>query len=720
MPVFTAAPYEDVLGLITQVSVLLFTARIFGEIFQRFGQPSVIGEILAGVFWGPSFLGRMIPDLIGFALPATKIQGHLLEVVGLFGAMFLLLITGIETDLLLVRRLAKFALGTALGGIVLPFATGFILGQYVIPDYLLADPNRRLIFTLFIATAMSISAIPVISRVLIDMRLMRRDLGQSIIAAGMIDDTVGWILLSLVTGLASGQEISLMSVLTPLAIITGFIIFSFTIGKWCIETIFGFVQDEIKSQDKFLTLVVGLAFLWGSLSKSLHFEPLLGVFIVGIIIGEIPRFRYEVGPKLESMAMGVFSPIFFAIAGLKVNIYNLLTLDYIIITFVVIAVACFGKIVGAYLGARYIGGRDHWTALGFGAALNARGAMEIIVATIGLSLGILSQEMFSIVVIMALATSVMAPFLLQYILKHLEPVDEELKRLEKEELLGESHIANMHRILLPMREPKLDHLTDLQTLKFKLLERIANHKKIALTVLHVNPLISEKPDSKKSLDLLSRHNWNNLEPTFKVSKSKITDISSAILDEAEKGYDLIALGSISKDQSSEASSSIINEVVRLSPCPTFLVYADKVAADWKPKNILVAVNTSPSSKNAAELAFTIADETDRVLLLNVVTGSNTSWFQNFHEYAATRQTEVAINVLKSLKQLAPMYNVHVDDMIEIGHDVESTILRTAAKEEIDLIVLGTPIKSGSGRLFLGSRIEYIIKNASCPVVVLHS
>ncbi len=719
MPVFVAAPYQDILGLITQVSVLLFTARIFGEIFQRFGQPSVIGEILAGVFWGPSFLGRIFPQLIGFALPATKIQGHLLEVVGLFGAMFLLLITGLETDLPLIRRLARFTLGTALGGIFLPFISGFILGQYFIPDYLLADPNRRLVFTLFLATAMSISAIPVISRVLIDMNLMRRDLGQSIIAAGMIDDTVGWILLSLVTGMASGQKIGLMSIMTPLMVISGFIIFSFTIGKWCIETVFNFVQDEVKSQDKFLTLIVGLAFLWGSLSKSLSFEPLLGVFIVGIIIGEIPRFHYEVKTKLQSIAMAIFSPVFFAIAGLKVNIYNLMTFDYLMIMIAVIGVACFGKIVGAYLGARFIGHKDHWTALGFGAALNARGAMEIIVATIGLSAGILSQEMFSIIVIMALTTSLMAPSLLQLILKHIEPVDEELKRLEEEKLLGESPIAKIHRVLLPMREPKDSGLTDWQIIRFKILERIASKRKLSLTILHVNPLISEKSDGKKTLSLINENHWN-LEPVLKIAKSKSSEISSAILDEAEKGYDLMILGSTNQEQSLDFFSTIISDVVRMSPCLTILAYANHLDREWQPHNILVAVSNSTDTKYAAELGFIIAQDSSEVTLLSVLTGTNSNWSQNVNQYAFDRQTEVAVNAMNAIKQLALIYNVPVKDIIESGDDVESTILRVAEREKSDLIILGTSVKSGSERLFLGSRIEYMIQHAKCPIIVLNT
>jgi K+:H+ antiporter len=160
---FTAAPHHDVLVLIIRIAVLLFTARALGEAAQRLGQPSVVGGILAGIVLGPSLLSGFVPAINGWLVPQTKVQGYLLEVVSLIGAMFLLLITGLETDLTLIRRHARTAIGTAAGGLIIPFATGFLLGLHL-PDFLLVDTGRRLVFALFIAAFMSISAIPVIAK----------------------------------------------------------------------------------------------------------------------------------------------------------------------------------------------------------------------------------------------------------------------------------------------------------------------------------------------------------------------------------------------------------------------------------------------------------------------------------------------------------------------------------------------------------------------------
>src|SRR5690625_2981482 len=174
------------------------------------------------------------------------------------------------------------------------------------------------------------------------------------------------------------------------------------------------------------------------MTQLMNLEAILGAFIMGILFGTMPRLPEDVIHKLESMALGIFAPIFFAVAGLKVNILNLLDPTLLVITLVVIAVGSFGKVIGTYAGARVFGGKAHWTSLSFGAGLNARGAMEIIIATIGLRLGILSQDMFSIIVVMAIATSLMAPFALRWVLAKVKIGAEEQKRLDREELEADS------------------------------------------------------------------------------------------------------------------------------------------------------------------------------------------------------------------------------------------------------------------------------------------
>jgi len=447
---FTSAPHHDILLLLVQLCLLLITARLLGEAAQRLRQPAVVGEILAGVVLGPSVLGNL-PAVHRWTIPAPGVSGYLLEEVSLLGAMLLLLITGMETDLRLIRTHARTAMGVSLGGIITTLATGFMLGWHL-PEEMRGASSQPLVFALFVATAMSISAIPVIAKVLMDLGLMRRDIGQTILAAGMSDDTVGWILLSIVVGLATGDGVfSASSVLVIVGTVLLFLGGSFTVGAVAVERLLAWCQDRLVSRDRILTLVVALMFAWAALTQALGLEAVFGAFVMGILLGRVRRLPHDVIEVLERVTMAVFAPIFFATAGLKVDVSALLEPRLAVIAGAVIVVATFGKVVGTYLGARLIGRRPHWNALAFGAGLNARGAMEIIIATIGLKIGILSVPMFSVIVVMAIATSLMAPTALRWVVRHIEPDAEELARLRREATEEGSLFGALKRVLVPSR-----------------------------------------------------------------------------------------------------------------------------------------------------------------------------------------------------------------------------------------------------------------------------
>jgi Kef-type K+ transport system membrane component KefB len=716
MEPFTAASHHDVLILVIQIAVLLSAARGLGEVAQRLGQPSVVGEIVAGIVLGPSLLSGFVPVIGEWIVPQTAIQGYLLEVVSLIGAMFLLLITGLETDLTLIRHHARTAFGVSYGGITFTFLTGFLLGQYL-PDYLLADPNERLIFSLFVATAMSISAIPVIAKVLMDLNLMRRDIGQTIIAAGMSDDTTGWILLSVVAGLASGQAVTAGSVLQTVGSVLAFMVLSFTLGRWLVKRLLDYVQDELISQDRLLTLVVVMTFAWGAITQALNLEAVLGAFVMGVLFGQMPRLPESVHHKLESVALGIFAPIFFAVAGLKVNILNLLTPQLIVIALLVILVATMGKVVGTYIGARVVGRRDHWTALSFGAGLNARGAMEIIIATIGLNLGILSQDMFSIIVLMAMTTSLMAPPALRWVLQHVTPSEQELRRLRQEELAVGSLVANIHRVLLPVRRREHDN-SSLQTIEAAILEKMGAKTSLSVTLLNV----ARPGERAAGMAFL-----NKLAPMFthaEVLKKVVESPNAAevILDEAQKDYDLLVLGASERERGSDVLfTPMVDYLVRLSPCPTIVVQGERVQEGWQPHRILVPTNGSRAARNAAELGFAlVTNKNEEVSILHVVVQNGSDYHLDVSGDVLERQLSIGHQIVDELRDLGTSRDVVVDTDVEIGPDPQSVILETARRKNVDLIILGTAVRSGSDRLFLGPRVDYILKNAPCPVIVINS
>ena len=681
------------------------------EIARRLNQPSVVGEILAGIILGPSLISGLFPAIGAWIVPTTDLSGYLLETVSMLGALFLLLITGLETDLGLIRQHARTAIGVSLGGITVTLLSGFALGWFL-PDDLLARPGEghRLVFALFVATAMSISAIPVIAKVLMDMNLMRRDIGQTIIASGMSDDTIGWILLSIVAGLAGTGVITGAGVAEAVGSVLLVMLVSFTVGRWLVKRAVDFVQDEVRSPERLVTLVVVMTFAWAAFTQAMGLEAVLGALVIGILFGQLPRLPQAVHHKLMTFSTAVFTPIFFAVAGLKVNARALLEPRLLLIALLVIAVATGGKVVGTYLGARLIGRKEHWTALSFGAGLNARGAMEIIIATIGLELGILSQEMFSIVVVMAMVTSLMAPPALRWVLARVKPEDQELQRLRREELAAGSAVAKIHRVLLPVRERHAGDPTHL--LEAEILGRLGRHRPLSLTLLNV----SDRPPSGSSFldDLGRRFPGPELNRKMVVSADPATEI----LAEAHKHYDLLILGATNRDPNllDALFHPLVDRLVRLAPCPTLVVKGGVTASGWGPGRIVVPTNGSMAARQAAELAFRIASKDDVVVVLNVVRVGPEDPVRE-----AVRQEDrrfiTANNIVSELCEIGRAQGIRALPMVRAGLEPDEIILDVANEVGCGLCILGTDVRPGSDRLFMGPRIERILDDARCPVLV---
>jgi Kef-type K+ transport system membrane component KefB/nucleotide-binding universal stress UspA family protein len=714
--IFFAALHNDILKLLIQISVLLITARFLGEIVQKLGQPSVLGEILAGIILGPSLLGNLFPFIHGWIIPVTEIQKSLLDVITLIGAMFLLLITGLETDLPLIKHHAKKALATALGGLIVPFAAGYIFSLYI-PDELLVDSSQRIIFALFLATAISLSAIPVIAKVLIDLKLIRRDIGQITIAAGMVDDTAAWILLSIVLGLMGGEAVTTGTIAYSFGKVIIFIGLSFFLGRIIVKYLIAFTQNRIKSRDKILTLIIVFTFSLGAIAQAIRLEAVLGAFIAGIIFAQLPSIPKESIEKIESTTFGIFAPIFFASAGLKVNLLDLFQTDLIRIGSSLVIIAIFSKIIGAYIGARLLTKTDHWTALSFGAGLNARGAIQIIVATIGLSFGILSQEIYSLIIITAVVTSLMSPVMLRWTLSHVKPEDAEIKRLQQEELLKDNLLNRVHRVLLPVRKREINQATFSKLIEARILERLGRKTDLSVTLFTISDE-KEKAESQKFLDTLG-----GIFTMFPINKKVVISNNTleSILDEVRKDYDLLIVGATERNKNSDMLfNPIVDNLVRLSPCPSIVVQSSDVSDDWMPSRILVPTNGSLASKRAAEVAFGIAfHEHDQVHILNVVESKEGYSSLDIEGSLKERRLTFAHQTVEELKRLGESLKVNTFTEIEVGEEPDAVILKMSSENNFDLIVLGTDIKPGTDKLYLGPRVERILNNCTCPVLVVN-
>ncbi len=699
--VFGAASHDEVLQLVTQVGVLLAVARAMGIAAQRLGQSSVIGEILAGIVLGPSLLSGWVPAIGDWILPQTAVQGHLLEVVSLIGVMLLMVVTGLETDLVLIRQRMGVASGIAIGGLVVPFVSGLALA-FVIPADLLADPQRRPLFAMFLATALALSAIPVLAKVLMDMGLMRQAIGQTMLAAGMVDDILGWTLLGLVTGLAGAATIGASALVGSVASVIVFIVATATLGRWLMGRALDLVQDRIRGDHTVLSLIVVLAFAWGAFSQALHLEPVLGAFAVGILFGALPRVPSSVIHTIEAAALGVFAPIFFATAGLKVDVGAVLQPDLLLVTIAVILVATFGKVAGAYVGGRYLSGQSHWSSLAYGAGLNARGALGIIVASIGLSVGILSGAMFSVIVVMSVVTSLMAPIGLRIALRRIEPNPEEERRLAKQDAVNRTFAAGVLRMLIPVR-PRTN-VVGTQVIQATIARRLAETHSTSTTLLAV----AQNTAKEAAMTYLRtlRAFFDQVATTLRVATGDPADV---IRKEAAHGYGLLMVGvPTMADEEGRLFGELIDDVIRFAPCPSIVVKGDTVDDTWEPRRIVVPVNGTANSNRALDLAFAISSVDAAIVAVHVSVPSRTGAMPG-----------LAVDVTDQVRTLATDLDRTVATRVIEATDVETGVLEEALLQDADLIVLGTGARTGTARLHLGPRVETIARHAHCPVVIIN-
>jgi nucleotide-binding universal stress UspA family protein len=549
-----------------------------------------------------------------------------------------------------------------------------------------------------------------------DLDLMRRDIGQTMLAAGMIDDITGWTMLGLVTALAAAGTIGPAVVLTTVGYVVTFVVLTATVASWAVRRGTEIVQDRLESRDRMLTLVIVLAFAWGAVTQALHLEPVIGAFAVGILFGRVRRLPADVTHKLEGMTLGVFAPIFFAVAGLKVDVTTILEPDLLLITLAVIGVATVGKVVGVYAGARLLAKQDHWSALAYGSGLNARGAVEIIIATIGLSLGILSQQMFSMIVIMAVVTSVIAPVAIRFTLARVDMGDEEALRLRREEARAGAFVSQLRRVLVPVR-PRSDLTGDAQVVGGALLRRLGETNELSITLF--------SSIDRRRRDDAERY-LTSLRSLFDENAAVITRITTGddavggILREAARDFDLLVLGAPEMSPSAgNLFGPMIDDLVKLSPCPTLVIRAPHVAGDWSPVRIVVPTTGSAASRNAAHLAFAIAGDDTVVTSVHVVTGDRV--VGAYAEIGSDLERRVLAREMTSeIEAVGTSLSVATAGDVREAATAEEGILGAVTDLDADLLVIGTSVRAGTARLFLGHRVEYLVREAPCPVLILNT
>lgn len=403
---------QEITLFFLSISVLLFFARASGEFIRYFKQPIVIGEIFAGIILGPTILGSIFPDMFNYLFQNSGTVNIALQGLVTLGVVMLLLVSGLEIDLSILVTQGKTASLVSFMGILFPFALGFSAAYFFPEELGASDVNLRFVFALFVGTALSITALPVVARTLMDLNIFKTDIGFLIIASAMFNDLVGWIIFSLILGMIGGQThgVPFSSLILLLA---GFVLFTLLIGRKIINYILPYLEKFTTYPGGVLNFIFVLGFFGAAFSEYIGVHAIFGAFIVGIAIGDSVHLKEHTREVIHQFVTNIFAPLFFVSIGLRVNFIQ--NFDFgIVLIFLVLAFA--GKVIGCGLGA-YWGGMSKEESLAIGFGMNSRGAMEIVLGTLAFQTGLIHEKVFVALVIMALITSISSAPMMSFFLK---------------------------------------------------------------------------------------------------------------------------------------------------------------------------------------------------------------------------------------------------------------------------------------------------------------
>jgi Kef-type K+ transport system membrane component KefB/nucleotide-binding universal stress UspA family protein len=713
----TAHPSEFL--LLVQITLLIAVGRGLGEVMQRIGQPSVMGELLCGLLLGPSLFGWAWPEAQRAIFPASPEQKALLDGIAQFGILLLLLLTGMETDLGLVRKVGKAALAISITGIVVPFICGFALGEFL-PQSLLPHPEARLVASLFLGTALSISSVKIVAVVVREMNFMQRNVGQIIVASAIIDDTIGWIIIAMIFSLAARGSLDVYSVGQALLGTFAFLAVSFTIGRRLVFRLIRWANDHFVSSAAVITVILLLMSVMAMITHLIGVHTVLGAFVAGVLVGESPILTRQIDERLRGLISSLFMPVFFGSAGLNADLTVLKDPNLLLLTVALVLIASIGKFGGAFVGGT-LGGLTRRESYALASGMNARGSTEVVIATVGLSVGVLSQNLFSMIITMAILTTMAMPPMLRAALARLPLTREEKERLEWEEFEENGFVANLERLLLAADESLnakfASHIAGL----------LAGWRGLPITVVHVDPE-AQRRDSRrdegsleavvksaaKSIADADEESPGNIEITTRVPKDRPAE---AIEDEARKGFDLLVVGVEKTLNAKGGFDRKIEDIGARFRNPMAIVVAKgthlkRPAAPGL--RILVPVSGSAVSRRGAEVAIALAHVSPDPLRVVYVSTTRDRGARRGRASVSLGREEA---ILKDTTCAAERYHVNVRTALRAHSAPEQAILEEMRSSKANLVVLGVDRIAGD-KLDFGGVAHAVLAKSNASVLLV--
>jgi K+:H+ antiporter len=706
---------------VAQLMVLMLVGRLLGEAMLRIGQPAVMGQLIAGLVLGPSVFGLIAPDWQHFLFPPAKDQKAMLDAIAQFGILVLLLLTGMETDLRLARQSGRASIMASLMGIVIPFLLGVGLGQ-LMPESLLADPGKRWITSLFLGTALSIASVKIVATIVREMNFMRRTVGQVLLASAIIDDTIGWMITAVIFSLALHGSVE------PIALarsIIGTIVFmaaSLTIGRRVVFYVIRWVNDNFESEHAVVTAILLIMIGMAIVTDSIGVHTVLGAFVAGILVGESPILTKHIDEQLRGLIAAFFMPVFFGTAGLSADMTILSNLTLLALTAGLILIASIGKFGGAFAGGA-LGGLNWREALALGTGMNARGSTEVIVATVGLSMGALNETLFTMIVTMAVITTIAMPPTLRWALNRLPMRKEEKTRLDREELEAKGFLPTVERLLVAVDDSANGKFAS------RIAGIVAGSRAMPTTVMHIagtprgkNGREEAEEKAKevgetvqtvaKRADTVKDETEKTAAAIEVTTKVEETVKPEAVAQEAEKGYGLMLVG---LERTVARGNEFHADVAKLAAGfdgPIAIADArDGLLEEplHTRLSVLVPVNGTEVSRRAAEVAVAVA-RTNRASLTALYVAPRGA-------KKRSRQTEEAI--LKDVSALAETYGLQIKTAVRADVAPDEAIVKEVARRRNNLVVLGVGKRPGD-KLFFGDTAAALLEKSDKSLLFVAS
>ena len=738
----------------TQIMLLIVAGRLLGELMQRIGQPAVIGQLLAGIILGPSVFGALWPAAQHMIFPTASADRQMLNAVSELGVLMLLLLTGMETDLALVKRVRRAAALTSLAGIVIPFLCGYGLGE-LLPESLLPDPSRRLLTSLFLATALSISSVKIVAAVLREVDFLRRNLGQVILAAAILDDTIGWTILAFIGGLAAEGKIVMGPLLASVFGTVAFLVFCLTIGRRWVARIIRWTNDFFTVEMPVISVILVIMIVLALVTNFIGVHTVLGAFVAGIMIGQSPILTQHIEEQLRGLIVALFMPVFFGVAGLSIDLRVLGDPHLLRLALLFIGIASIGKLGGCYVGSR-LARMNHPEALAVGFAMNARGSTEVILATIGLTMGLLNQTLFTIIVLMAVVTTLAMPPLLRWALARVPMREEEKARIETEAAEEKDLLPKVKRILVAMdtgasggqASVLAGWLVGARHLTATVVDMSAAAPADAAPSFQTQGLIEAAETAARAVEASDKTRsaekptgkGDPLEAAAQGTKSEQTTVrelisvvpwkappegtpdvaAEAILTEAKNGYDFLFLCLPAGTKGGTANFPPgFERIIRGFTGPV-AVLLNPAGGDAAPasslERILVPMTGTDYSRFGGEVAVALAKGCGATITALHVSPPPT---ENDLLRRPKQLRRPGRAMLGEIVALGQREGVRVLTKALVRSAKEEAILRQASVGRHQLIVIGTKAWSGE-ELHFGQSAETLIVHARCPVLLLKS